>query len=184
MLEVIMGDTGPLRDLTPAFKRYRECARHVWNAYFVDFAFDAQHDFNNVDGALFVALVLAEFQVEPARSRGYYESIIVKYNVPPKGLPILFPAKLPDAVQWCEATLHSADAEFRFIDFWDWDVWRSNRDFEFVRLRAVAVPERPDLNGLELLIEPTYLTFVADERLLHSERDPIPVRVGERRPKP
>ena len=179
-----MGSSERLRDLTPAFRRYRECARHVWNSYFLDFAFDAQHDFINVNDALFFALVLAEFQIAPTAPNGYYEAINVMYDVPPKGLPALFPVELDDGRHWCETTLHEPDADLKFISFWDWDVWESFRDFELVQLRAVAIPERPELAGLDLLIAPKYLSFFADERLLLSERDPIPVRLGRRRPRP
>lgn len=117
-------------DLTPAMLRYRECARHVWNAYFQPMP-DGWHEFIDVERTLFAGLVLAHlppraggterWQREDNLVLGYWEPIAVVTAPAPVGLPAMHEATTggPNTKQWREFRIEGPSPDLRFVEFFD-----------------------------------------------------------------
>src|ERR1700737_846778 len=108
---------GQTRDITRYVMQYRECARHVWNTYFLDIDLGSTF-FNEVDRALFDGLVLSEFNetVPYPSPKGYLEQIEVRYEVPPLGLRIMYAFQTEaQTTYWAERTLKREDSYLCFV---------------------------------------------------------------------
>lgn len=149
-------------DLTLAVTRYRECARHVWNAYFQPME-EGWHEFIDVESALFSGLVLEQFKPRDGLLRkhpdGYFEAITVIPSEAPRGLPVLHVREAAgQANQWSETRLDGSPIDLRFIEFFDFASYNSPHDFKWVRARVVGPPES-SLIGEDLLVEFEYARF-------------------------
>jgi hypothetical protein len=149
-------------DLTPAMQRFRECARHTWNAYFQPMA-NGWHEFINVEQALFSGLVLSQFErahgLWQRHPDGYDEAIAVIPIPGPLGLDVLHVRDEGQREErWTEVKLHDAAVDLRFIAFFDFANYADLRNFKWVRARAVGPPGHPLLRD-DVLIEAEDVRF-------------------------
>lgn len=152
-------------DLDRFMLDYRECARHVWNAYF-RLVEDGWHEFINVEFALFEGLVLgrAGLRGNDVRSAdGLVLGIRVIPLIPPIGHLDVFhvatPTPASGTAQWKEGALGPGTADLRFCGFFDWANDNDPKDFRFVRVRVLS-SEQPEFSGNDLLIAYEHSRFV------------------------
>jgi hypothetical protein len=150
-----------MRDVTVVMDRYRECVRHVWNAYFAaeareDADWDAIDDFNAAAGYLFRALVLRELGHEAGEADSLVET---------RQEPLLFLRVVVDPIAeihinreltsgyWDYPLTRVAkdDLELAFLGYFDWAVV-DHRDFAYYRVRIVGSAKYPDVVGKDALV--------------------------------
>jgi hypothetical protein len=151
-------------DLTKEVLRYRECARHVWNAYFQPMpdGWHGWHEFFPVDKALFDALVLAQFERRAGlwekHPEGYFDAVAVVPVAAPSGLPAMFVRPESGSEnRWAETRLDGS-VEMKFIEFFDFANYNDPRDLKWVRARVVG-PAGHLLLGADVLLEPENVRF-------------------------
>jgi hypothetical protein len=144
------------------FLEYRECCRHVWNAYFQTMD-EGWHEFIDVDYALFQGLVLSRMGIPglgPRAGDGVVEAIQVVPEIPPIGHLSVFsmdPSHL-STVQWAVGVLKPGKVDLRYAGFFDWRNHNDPMDMQFVRVRAFD-SHQPELIGKDLLIEFQHVRF-------------------------
>lgn len=150
-----------MHDVTALLDVYRECARHVWNAYFQAEAkatqdWDLRDRFLDVALLLFRSLVLAKVGREDIPLlpdyRGDQAPISVLRVVVELRSEVMV-ARSGAGGYWDDPvrTLEPGDCELRFIQFFDWD-HLGVRDFAFYRVRIVASDRHPHLVGRDALL--------------------------------
>jgi hypothetical protein len=149
-------------DLDGLMRRYRECARHVWNTAFQPLE-DGWHEFIGVERALFSGLVLVQAGLDDTRyGLSYIQGLRVRPVIPPAGFLEVFlvepPAPGVQVVNWRQGVLRPGALELRFMDFFDWADRDAPQDFRFVRARVLSA-EQPGLSGCDVLLEFQAVTF-------------------------
>jgi hypothetical protein len=148
---------GTVNNLTEQLMLYRECARVVWNLFLRNYD-DGEHEFGDVDGALFSAMIESQCQqtAEPITIRG--ETFYAHLRLSPRrGLETLLVLQYQNEDNrrvWGEKRVNASTLDIRFSRLFDFDtVNGSFRDFRYV----YAVVVRSDVIdvpiGSPLLIE-------------------------------
>jgi len=164
-----------MRDITELMQRYRECSRHIWNAYFlpqaeVDDDWDLRDRFEVINVKLFSSLVLWPLKREdceptPANWQPLHQVPFIRV-VPNNSCPIQINREISSGY-WDhpieEAT--TGDIDMRFINYFDW----SNigyRDFEYIQVFIVDSIAHPELNGRHALVKPINVKILFDETVV------------------
>jgi hypothetical protein len=165
-----------MRDVTTLMDRYRECARHLWNVYFLeqarkasDAAWDVRDDFARVCQLLFSALVLVPLGKDEDEKAAEYDqakkplSFLHVVPLPETAIPIDINREKVRSGYWDHPVnrVYAQDVDLRFIDFFDFDLL-GFRDFEYYQVRIVEARDK-DLVGREALIECRYSKVLAEE---------------------
>jgi hypothetical protein len=152
-------------DVTPLFSTYRECVRHLWNAYFMPVAaptqdWDIRDEFDTVARGIFSSLVLRPlgasgrelapaWSAEPAPLVGFRVDPVVE-----QGTPIHINRHLQRSGYWDHPVtqVRPADAELHLLRFFDFDQL-GHRDFEYFEVVVRSSPKYPEIVGRAALIE-------------------------------
>ena len=152
-------------DVTDLFGSYRECVRHLWNAYFRPLAeptqnWDVRDEFDAVARAIFSSLVLRPLGVlnlELSRASSPDPSVLPGFIILPgveQGTPIFINRALPRTGYWDHPInrIRPSEVELHLLRFFDFDEL-GYRDFRHYEVVVHASPTYPDLVGRAALIE-------------------------------
>lgn len=157
-----------MRDITDLMNAYRECCRHIWNAYFsgkanIGAALDV---FSRIQPLLFEGLVEDELN---------YEGDVDPETLPPPILKIVPGTRVPIIIRFLDEPgqahrwgdggdiyLGVEDVELDFIDYFDWSEWPI-REFQYYLCRIIRFQTHPQYEGREALIR------ALDGRVFHDE---------------
>lgn len=151
-------------DITKLMNKYRECARHLWNTYFLEqlssqYQWDISDEFDQICTMLFSSLVLNQIGGTSCKKSYRYEQfpepLICLHIVPSAeaGAPIQIAREVKSFTYWDYPIdlVKPLDVDLRFIDFFDFDVL-GYKDFEYYRVRIVGSYKYPDIVGRDALI--------------------------------
>lgn len=149
---------------------YREVARGIWNSHFKGkFETDSNwyyvDSFKTIRRELFNSMVFYPMlkDVPDDFRLGTPTSLIrLKLSVNGDTCVMISREKNGDCGYWDHpVTKISADAELRFIDFFDWNSY-GFLDMAQVLAQIVKFPENPELEGHRLLVDLIYVDMVMD----------------------
>jgi hypothetical protein len=171
-----------MKDVTAWLGSYRECARHVWNGYFLEAIATSsdkwalRDEFDDVCSILFGSLVAAPLGVAAAydareilsRSRDPVARVIHWLHVVPKTTPAGVPIMInrdreKDSGYWDHPVRQVAATEvsLRFMRWFDFDEL-GFRDLKYFLVRVVSA-SRDDIVGRAALIGCEYSDVFLDE---------------------
>jgi len=165
-----------MKDVTPIFETYRECARHLRNTYFStrdNEDWDTIEDFEAVTSVLFERLVLGQLAEE--RSCGGYAPEL--QNTIKDNKIIIVPAsdRIPVMISrdstgsgnryWDHPITHleNDDTDIAFREYFDWDQF-GLIDFRYYLGTIISSSKYPDIIGHQVLVETIYVKVMYDER--------------------
>ncbi len=153
-------------DVTYAMNAYRECARHLWNIFFIDLLdterqWDIADEFEDICLSLFTSLVLNPIGCTRQKKSAGYER-------DPEPIPCLKVVPVPDLDSssilinrdpmkasgywdYPVANLLPHDMDLRFIDCFDFDRL-GHKEFEFYLVQIVDSPSYPDIISRKALV--------------------------------
>jgi len=150
-------------DITNNINRFREAARHVWNAHLMDRAFrdtdwDLRDEFSNVYVDLFNVLVKYDLP-ESATSIPHLwngeNKVLLEYRVNGKNteLVAMINRSIPAVGYWDHPiqNVKSEETDLRLISFFDWDEI-GFRNMRYLRVRILASSNK-ELIGRDALVE-------------------------------
>ena len=149
-----------MQDVTALLNNYRECARVLRNGYFrpepgAADPLETIQRFEEIDSILFRALVLWNIR-RPSFRRIAGEPVPFLRVAPAStGIPIRLQGEAADGTpQWRDTAdrLTDLEADFRFIGYYD-PVETAYVDFRNYRVRVFALPQHPELEGSDALID-------------------------------
>ena len=150
--------------ITEEIHRFREAARHLWNAHLRPGAdWDTVDAFEEVCRLLFEQLIISRLKLHaPVIPINTDKSDLEGYRVFGAGtgkLPLLVNRDIPPSGYWdypVDWIPPEDESEIRPISFFDFDLlgWRM---FEYYRVRISAYPSRPRLVGRDALIRCDYV---------------------------
>ncbi len=146
--------------------RYRECARSVYNCYFLDW-YDGDHDFMNVESELFSALVLSRLSKWPKTYKWGEPADFIRVNYRKleaelaNGLKCYrLASKRGRVIEWSDWTLKGDGSELIFVDFFDFSNTRDFRDFQLVECHVTDSSSNSGLStGDRLLLQAQDVAF-------------------------
>jgi hypothetical protein len=169
-----------MRNVMPSMLKYREAIRLLWNQFLreddtrgggaisSDAVVDAWIDLRH---RLFVTLVLrhtgntahASFLLAPKKFSLWSEPIPFLRVVPPSDVPAMISRTPGHSGYWDHAvTRLGADADLRFIDFFDFGQ-AGYRDFQYFHVAVASCERHPELAGHEALVEVQYADVYVDD---------------------
>ena len=166
-----------MKDVTPIFETYRECARHLRNTYFStrdNEDWDIIEDFEEVAQVLFERLVLVQL-AEERFCNGEFEPEIgsmVKANkimlVPSSNeMPVMISRNRDVAGNryWDHpiTRLETDDAVIAFLEYFDWDQF-GLIDFRYYLGTIISSSKYPQVIGYQVLVETIHAKVIYDER--------------------
>ena len=166
-------------DVTHLFSDYRECVRHLWNAYFRpvaeptqdwDVRWEVRDEFDAVARNIFSSLVLRPLHVfdsELSPASSPEPSVLPKFRIVPseeQGTPIFINRNLPRSGYWDHpiSRVRPREVELHLLRFFDFDEL-GYREFRFYEVLVGASSTYPDVIGRAALIE------VANAKVLFTE---------------
>ena len=147
-------------DVTGLMNAYRECVRHLWNAYFAAEAraetdWDAVEDFYAAAGYLFRALVLrkigrdgSDVDVEECRREPLS---FLHVALDPNGEVLINREQSSGYWDYPLTNVQKGDLKLAFLGFFDWSV-ADHRDFAYYRVRIVGSSKYPGVIGKDALV--------------------------------
>jgi hypothetical protein len=153
-----------MEDVTHFIARYREAARHLWNAFLRDGAdWDRHSDFEVLCDQLFTIIVLTPIgrgHVALGKVWDRLDAPVPFLKVIPKtehGVPISINRTHSAHGYWDDPVnlVKPGEVDLRFAGFFDWDElgWR---EFEFCRVVIAGFSSQPHLVGRLALISPQH----------------------------
>lgn len=154
-----------MEDVTPLFNNYRECVRHLWNAYYRALPdscrdFDLYDEFDDIAVAIFSSIVMralgifdhklaAGYTATPQPLPGFF----VIPNLP-TGTPIMINREQARSGYWDHpiGTVTSNDVELCFLRFFDFD-WQNYRNYRYFEVLIQASVKYPEIAGRVALLE-------------------------------
>ena len=158
-----------MKDVTKIFLNYRECVRHIWNAFYMPViekhggSFELEETFCKLETELFVAIIaiplkddtseLSEHMTDPKKGLSLYHVVPSSES----GVPVMISRDKNNTQYWDYPTdrLCPGDAEMRFIRYFDFSS-DDYLDFKYVMAEIIASIKHPDLIGRLALIELEY----------------------------
>jgi hypothetical protein len=151
-----------MKNVTDQFNRYRECARHLWNSYFVEKTSSApkwelRDAYDDICTRLFSSLVLVPLgKSGSSKSRSYDaspEPLLFIRVIPVADMRIHVNRDATPGPYWdyLDDLVNGNDLDMRFIDCFDFEVLEF-RDFRYYRTRIVASKTRMDIVGRDALV--------------------------------
>ncbi len=154
--------------VTNIFQKYRECARHIRNLYYVPKDIndeDILEDFRELSILMFKHLVLNEFGLNFESNEWLVEPSSM-FQVVPLGdtCPIMINRK-GQSEYWDHPVteIKKIDLEMVFIEYFDWDDM-DLIDFRYYLVRIIESSTYPDLVGSDALIETIYADVYHESR--------------------
>jgi hypothetical protein len=152
-------------DVTHFFETYRECARHLRNAYFSTREskdWDTIEDFDAVAKVLFQRMVLAK--LDDVADNAVQEN---KFFIAPdaKRIPVMISREKNGGGYWDHPVnyLSRDDARIAFRDYFDWNQ-HALIDFRYYRGLVLASTTYPDIVAHEVLIETIYARILYEAK--------------------
>lgn len=155
---------------------YRECARNIWNNYFLrqmtkHNEFDLKDEFDDLCVMLFSSLILHPLGCisyrKPPSYKPYPKPLNFLVVVPSakSGVPILVNRDSRRSGYWDYPVdfVIPSEVELRFIDCYDFGQYQF-RDFEYYAVRIVNSTKHKDIIGRDALIEPTCAKIYFDKK--------------------
>jgi hypothetical protein len=150
-----------MRDVTDVLNTYRECLRHIWNAYFApdargDTDWDSVEDFDTASGYRFRALVLRKIEREEAGTRVLDETLaepllFLRIDRDPCGEILINRQQSRGYWDHPLRTVEKGDLDLALLGYFDWDV-TGHRDLAYYRTRIVDSSKYPDVVGKDALV--------------------------------
>ncbi|MBT9099116.1 hypothetical protein KFZ76_15550 [Methylovulum psychrotolerans] len=156
-------------------KRYRECARSIWNIYLMDQYqatqnWDLLASYKRIKQELFDSIVLVPVLQDDEVFDYQLGFPCSRINVIPSQIPnpgnrwdmpvAINRIKGETAGYWdYPVTRITSQAELLFVDFFDWDAY-GFIDMSIVVAEINAYPESPDLIGHRLLVKLMYVDSI------------------------
>lgn len=152
-------------DVTHLFSTYRECVRHLWNAYFRPVAeptqsWNVRDEFDSIARDIFSSIVLHPLgafgcALSPASSPEPLP--LRRFHVVPDvehGTPILINRDSPRSGYWDHpvSRVRPSDVDLHMLRFFDFDQL-GYRDYRYFEALIHASPKYPDIIGRVALIE-------------------------------
>ena len=164
-----------MKDVTPIFETYRECARHLRNTYFStrdNEDWEIIEDFEAVASVLFERLVLGQLAEERCCGSHFEPELqsMIKDNkikiVPAADrMPVMISRELNSGYwDYPIQCLEPEDTEISFKSYFDWDQF-GLIDFRYYLGIITSSTKYPDIVGHEVLIETIYGKVIYEERL-------------------
>lgn len=159
-----------MKKITVQLNIYRECARNLWNVYFLDLvpekeAWDIQDEFEKICTMLFSSLVLNPLGLSSFNKSYSYEQYpepIDALHVVPitTEVPININREKKCSGYWDHPikTISPDDVDLRFIDLFDFDKM-GFREFEYYRVRIVDSSASQELVGRDALLRCSYVNI-------------------------
>jgi len=154
-----------MNDVTHLFLTYRECVRHLWNAYFSFVAepsqnWDLRDEFDAIAREVFSSLVLRPLDVfdhELAPEYSADPSALPGFRIVPAvehGTPIFINRDLPQSGYWDYpvSRVQPDEVELDLLRFFDFDKL-GYRDYRYFEVVVHASTKYPDIIGRAALIE-------------------------------
>jgi hypothetical protein len=151
-----------MTDVTESMLRFRECARHLWNASLRTSDWDDHDDFNAVCALLFRSIVLrpigaADALADPAVftvPRSNPSRFLRVVPAVDSGVPILINRTSPASGYWDDPvkSVKPGDVDLRFSWVWDWDEI-GHRELEYLEVLVEASPTHPQVAGRYALVQ-------------------------------
>jgi hypothetical protein len=148
-------------DVTVVLDAYRECVRHVWNAYFGAAAratmdWNAVDDFGIASTHLFRALVLRKLGLETRCSYSVDETRqeppgSLRIELDPCGEILINRERSSGYWDHPLTNVKKGELELAFLDYFDWSV-TDHRDFAYYRVRIVGSVQHPEVVGKDALV--------------------------------
>jgi hypothetical protein len=171
-----------MQDATGRLNSYRECIRHLWNAYFLSELktcsnkWDLRDEFDNVAAKLFAALVIEPLGASGAANSGQFVAgsrelskagfpwLHVVPRTTPAGVPIMINRDEEKSDGYWDHPVRQvfpADVTLSFVSWYDFDEL-AFRDFRYYRVR-IASAARDDIVGRAALIECEHTSVFFDQ---------------------
>ena len=146
-----------MRDITDLMNAYRECSRHLWNAYFSgkENSGASLDTFSQIQPLLFEGIVDNDLNYDGDQDPEALPPPTLKV-VPSLRAEILIEAlhKPGEAHYWGEVKdmfVGPDEIELDFIDYFDWSQWPI-REFQYYLCKIVRFPSHPQYEGRQSLI--------------------------------
>lgn len=154
-----------MKDLTQKFTLYRECARNLWNRYFLnqmplEDPWDFRDHFEDICVLLFTSFVLHPIgrckEKKTPSYMAHLEPLAFLQVIPSldSGVPVQINREKEGSHAYWDyplKTIRPPDATLLFIDYFDFDVLGS-REFEYCLVRIVESKAFPEIIGRDALI--------------------------------
>jgi hypothetical protein len=165
-----------MKDVTKDFLNFRECVRHVWNAFYMPVienhggSFELEETFCKIETELFFAIVaipleddtseLADHMTDPKKGLSLYHVV----PSPESGVPVMISRDKENTQYWdySKDCLCPDDAEMRFVRFFDFS-FDDYIDYKYVMAEIITSTKHPDLIGRLALIETNYMKIFKAE---------------------
>lgn len=157
-----------MTEATHLFMNYRECVRHLWNAYFRAIAeptrnWDVRDEFDEIAREIFSSLVSREIgavDFELAKESSSDPITRPDFHIVPGsecGVPILINRDLPRSGYWDYpiSRVEPNDVEMHLLRFFDFEEL-GYREYQYFEVMIDASVDYPDLVGRAALIEVQY----------------------------
>lgn len=154
-----------MQDVTPLLSNYRECVRHLWNAYYRPLMqeeqdWDLRDEFEDVVSGIFSSLVLRPLGLSGMRMSPEYMAkpeALPGFRVVPgieHGTPILINRDLPRSGYWDHPVnrVRPGNVELHLVRFFDFDVL-GDREYRYLEVLVHASATYPGVVGRVALIE-------------------------------
>lgn len=145
-----------MADITDLMNSYRECSRHLWNAYFgkLENTADLVSQYEEIRNLLFRSLVMDQIEDENlTESPGALPRLEV---IPISSVPILIRRPSSDG-NWYwdqeqDLRVHADDVNLEFQDYYDFAQYPV-KDNQFYKCKVLRFTSRPEYQGRDALIE-------------------------------
>ena len=148
-------------DVTPVMDGYRECIRHIWNAYFAadaraDTDWVAVEDYHVASAHLFHALVLRKLGHEAPGASPVEETrqdplSFLRLELDPNGEIYINRERSSGYWDYPLNNVFKGELDLAFLGFFDWSQ-TDHRDFSFYRVRIIGSTKYPAVVGKDALV--------------------------------
>ena len=149
-----------MKKVTKIFQRYKECARHLRNTYYIpnsEHDWDTLEDFDEVKVLIFKHMVLNEL-LEKYDDFEWFGKPFTNFEVVPSSdiCPIMINREKQSGY-WDHPIEKIGQADFKmaFISYFDWNS-HDQIDFRYYRVRIIESEKYPELIDFDALIETIY----------------------------
>lgn len=161
-------------DITKTMNLYRECARHIWNNYYLEQMvlredWDLCDEYDELCTSLFSSLVLRTIDKTSYKKSCSFErdpkplDFIKVIPSSEAGVPIHVNREINCSGYWDYPVniVTPSDVDMRFVDYFDFNKI-AFRDFQYCRVRIFGSVKYKDIIGRDALINSNNLTIQFD----------------------
>lgn len=154
-----------MKDITQSINLYRECAKNLWNTYFLQKIsltneWDISDEFDDICVSLFSSLVLIPNGCTASKKSNNYEksslpiSCLKVVPLSNDGVQIQVNREIDKSGYWDFPInfIRPTDVDLRFIDFFDYNMM-GFREFKYCHVRIIGSDKYQELIGRDALLE-------------------------------